>query len=68
MSCSEALRREVGESEAWLNALNQETLKVVRAKMDESAFARAREDGRTLTAEEAVAMALDSLGSNETQR
>jgi len=39
---------------------NQETLETIRAQLDEAAFAEAWEQGRTLTADEAVALALGS--------
>lgn len=39
---------------------NQETLETIRAQLDQAAFAEAWEQGRTLTADEAVALALDS--------
>jgi len=41
--------------------MNEETLAVIRAQLDEAAFAEAWEQGRALTADEAVALALDLL-------
>jgi predicted ATPase/class 3 adenylate cyclase len=61
LSCFEALRDQIGVSEAWVARMNEETLSAIRARLDESAFAEAWEQGRTLTIEEAVALALGSL-------
>jgi predicted ATPase/class 3 adenylate cyclase len=61
LSCSEALREEVGGSEAWVARMNEETLAAARTQLDDAAFAEAWEQGRTLPDEEAVALALDSL-------
>jgi hypothetical protein len=41
--------------------MNEETIRTIRAQLDEVAFAEAWEQGRPLTADEAVALALDSL-------
>ena len=60
LSCFEALRDQIGVSEAWVARMNEETLSAIRARLDESAFAEAWEQGRTLTIEEAVALALGS--------
>jgi len=63
LSSSEALHEELGAGlRPWLAQMNEETLTAVRAQLDESAFAEAWEQGRLLTADEAVALALDSLG------
>jgi ATP/maltotriose-dependent transcriptional regulator MalT len=64
LSCSEVLREEVGGSEAWVARMNEETLAAIRAQLDDAAFAEAWEQGRTLTADEAVALALDCLASD----
>jgi predicted ATPase/class 3 adenylate cyclase len=62
LSSSEALHEELGASlRPWLAQLNEETLITVRAQLDETAFAEARVEGRALTADEAVGLALDSL-------
>lgn len=39
---------------------NEETLATIRAQLDEPVFAEAWQQGRTMTADEAVALALDS--------
>src|SRR6266540_803986 len=63
LSSSEALHEELGAGlRPWLAEMNEETLTAVRAQLDEAAFAEAWEQGRLLTADEAVALALDSLG------
>jgi predicted ATPase/class 3 adenylate cyclase len=60
LSCFEALREQVGVSEAWVARMNEQTLSVIRARLDEGAFAEAWEQGRALTIDEAVALALES--------
>ena len=61
LSCFEALREQVGVSEAWIVRMNEETLSAIHAQLDEGAFTEAWEQGRALTADESVALALDSL-------
>lgn len=64
LSKGEALREEIGatlESWAVMEAKLRETLAAVRTQLDEAAFAEAWEQGRSLTVDEAVALALDSL-------
>jgi predicted ATPase/class 3 adenylate cyclase len=61
LSCSEALFEEIGASAPWVVWMNEETLATIRAQLDEAAVAEARERGRTLTADDAVALALESL-------
>jgi hypothetical protein len=39
--------------------MNEQTLSAIRARLDESAFAEAWEQGRVLTVDDAVALALD---------
>jgi predicted ATPase/class 3 adenylate cyclase len=56
----EALREEIGVSEyLWLAEMNEGTLAIARAQLDEAALAEARKQGRALTVEEAVTLALD---------
>lgn len=45
----------------WLTRITDEALSAIRTQLDEAAFAVAWEQGRTLTADEAVALALESL-------
>jgi predicted ATPase/class 3 adenylate cyclase len=62
LSCSEALLDEIGVgTEAWFTKMNDETLDAVRAQLDDADIAEAWEQGRALTADEAVALALESL-------
>jgi hypothetical protein len=60
LSCFEALREQIG-ADAWVARMNEQTLSAIRAQLDEGAFADAWEQGRALTVDEAVALALDSL-------
>ena len=67
LSCSEALHEEMGLSILpYLAGANEETLQVIRSKLDETALAEAWEEGRTLTAEEAVVLALAEIGDADT--
>jgi predicted ATPase/DNA-binding SARP family transcriptional activator len=59
LASSVALREETGGMDA--SSVTEKTLTAIRHQLDESAFAEAWERGRTLTADEAVAVALDSL-------
>ena len=61
LSCFEALREQIGVSEAWVARMNEQTLSAIRARLDESDFAEAWEEGQALTIDEAVALALESL-------
>ena len=63
VSKSEALREETGHSlGSWavMEAKLEETLAAVRVHLDEAAFAEAWEQGRALSLDDAVALALDS--------
>jgi predicted ATPase/class 3 adenylate cyclase len=62
LSSSDALCEEIGASlRSWDPEFVDGTLTTIRARLEEAAFAEAWEQGRTLTADEAVALALDSL-------
>ena len=61
LSCVEAQREQIGVSEAWIATMNEQTLSAIHDQLDESAFAEAWEQGQSLTVDEAVALALDSL-------
>jgi predicted negative regulator of RcsB-dependent stress response len=56
-----AVLEESGAMPPWLARINDETLGVVRMQLDEAAFTDAWEQGQTLTVDEAVALALDSI-------
>ncbi len=46
----------------WVMNMNSETLAMIRPQLDDAVLAEEWERGRGLSAEEAVALALDSLG------
>jgi predicted ATPase len=48
--------------EPWIGAMNDGTRELIRARLDDDAYAAATERGRALTVDAAVALALDSLG------
>ena len=60
LSCSETLHGEIGANPPWVARMHEETLTTIRTQLDEVAFAEAWEQGRALTADEAVALALES--------
>jgi predicted ATPase len=57
----EAQRDQIGVSEAWVTKMNDQTLSTIRTQLDEAAFVEAWEQGRTLTVDDAFALALDTL-------
>ena len=59
---SDAVFEGIGARPPWLKRMNDETLAAIRKQLDEAAVAEARELGRSLTVDEAVELALDSLG------
>jgi hypothetical protein len=62
LSSSDTLTQEIGlVVEPWVAEMNEMTLNTVNARLDEAPFAKAWEQARKLTADEAVAVALDSL-------
>ena len=61
LASSVALREEIGARPLQFASLSERTLTAIRHQLDEAAFTDAWEQGRTLTADEAVALALDSL-------
>jgi predicted ATPase/class 3 adenylate cyclase len=64
LSAAEALLDEIGTAENWVTKMNQDTLELLRSQMDENSLAEAWERGRSLTMEEACALALDSLDAS----
>jgi predicted ATPase len=63
LCCSEVIHDDLGTRPLpWLAEYNEKTLTSIRAELDSAAFAEAWQEGRKLTADRAVAMALDSLG------
>jgi predicted ATPase len=64
LAASQTLHEEIGASPSiWVVRMNEATLSIVRAQIDDASIAEAWEHGRTLTADDAVALALDSLGT-----
>ena len=61
ISCVDALRGEIGGGEAWVARMNDETLGTIRKQLDGAAFAEAWEQGRKLTVDEAVAIAVAAI-------
>jgi predicted ATPase/DNA-binding SARP family transcriptional activator len=59
-----ALREETGARDVMSES--EKALTAIRPQLDEAAFAAAWEQGRSLTADEAVALALDSLAAEGT--
>jgi predicted ATPase/class 3 adenylate cyclase len=60
LSRAEVLSEEIGGVPAWVEEINEETLVVLRTQLDAASFAEAWEQGRAMTVDEAVALALDS--------
>ena len=61
ISCFQALSEEIGGGEAWVTRMNEATLATTRTQLDEAAFAEAWEHGRTLSVDQAVALAVDAI-------
>jgi predicted ATPase len=61
ISCFESLRDEIGSGEAWVARMNRETLPKIRAQLDAATFAKVWEEGRALTIDHAVTLALGEL-------
>jgi predicted ATPase/class 3 adenylate cyclase len=55
---AEVLIEELGGISSWVKEMNEDTHTLLRARLDEAAFAAAREEGRKLTADEAGELAL----------
>jgi predicted ATPase/class 3 adenylate cyclase len=62
LSRSEVLFEEIGAQVPWVSRMNEETLNAIRAQLDDDAFARAWEKGRVVTIDDAVGLAVESLG------
>jgi tetratricopeptide (TPR) repeat protein len=62
LATGETLYEEIGATPmGWLKRANDEALTLIRAQLDEAAFAEAWERGRTLSADGAVTLALGEL-------
>jgi predicted ATPase len=61
ISSFEALREELGGGEPWVVRMNEQTVATIRTQLDEAAFAEAWAQGRALSADDALTLALESL-------
>jgi tetratricopeptide (TPR) repeat protein len=61
LSSGDALLEDIGAASPWIARMKAETLATIRSQLDEAAFAEAWEQGRALMADEAIALALESL-------
>jgi hypothetical protein len=61
LACFDALTDDVGSGEVWVQRMNDETRALVAATLDEAAFAAAREEGRRLSLDDGLALALAAL-------
>jgi predicted ATPase len=62
LALSDAMHEELGWTyESWFAAIRDEAVATARADLDEAAFIEAWTEGRSLTAERAVALALDAV-------
>ncbi len=61
LSFAEASFEEMGAKMSWVAAINDETLAVIRDRLDDAAFEEAWEQGRRLSLDDATAFALESL-------
>jgi predicted ATPase len=58
---ADAVHEETGVEEPWLSKMNEETRQRLRQALDERSFAEARDQGRELSTDQAVSLALESL-------
>ena len=61
LASSASLLAEIGASPPWIATTREKALAVIHTRLDADAFADAWEQGRALTADEAVALALESF-------
>jgi predicted ATPase len=61
---AETLYEELGVMERWVGTMNEDTKTVIRAALDEAAFAKACEQGKSLTLDEAVELALAATAAD----
>ena len=61
LSSASVLLEEIGAKPPWLATITDQALSAIRTQLDESALADAWEQGRTLTVDEGVVLALESL-------
>jgi hypothetical protein len=58
LSCNQVEREQFGGTRFWVTSRNDETLALIRAQLDNDAFDEAWEEGKHLSVEEAVALAV----------
>jgi predicted ATPase len=63
LSSSTALMEEIGARPPWFARISRKTLAAIHRQLDDAAFAKAWEQGLGMPADEAVALALDSLAA-----
>jgi predicted ATPase/class 3 adenylate cyclase len=61
LSSAETLFTELAAEPPWVTRMNQDTRATIRAQLGEAAFASAWEQGQAMTADEALALAVESL-------
>jgi predicted ATPase/class 3 adenylate cyclase len=61
LSSGETLLEDIGAASHWIVRMNERTLTSIRPQLDEATLAEAWEQGRRLTSDEAVALAIESL-------
>jgi predicted ATPase/DNA-binding SARP family transcriptional activator len=64
LSSSTALMEEIGARPPWFARISTKTLAIIHAQLDDAAFAEAWEEGITMTAEGAVALAVAALATD----
>jgi hypothetical protein len=64
----EGFGRDLGSRGAGLAEMNHETLAATRAQLDAETFAEAWEQGRRMTCDEALALALSELSNDALAR
>ena len=62
LSCNQTEREQFGGTRFWVTSRNDETLARVRAQLSEVAFQEAWDEGKRLSVEQAVALAVASAG------
>jgi hypothetical protein len=62
LACADAVREEIGTAgPPYIQAIESKAIADLRARLDETTFAEACDEGRALTPDEAVALSLDVL-------
>jgi non-specific serine/threonine protein kinase len=61
LASAEALHTDIGGTMPWVTRMKGEALATIRTQLDEAVLAEAWEQGRALTADEAISLALNAL-------